>query len=504
MRDFAGDESGSSDSLLGIAEAVAETLRDHYAEVTEAIAVQYAQQGEVDRATEIADKIPDPYLKDQAVGLIAAFSVDADSPDFTSDLLNSIEDPIMFEMAVERVATRYAQLGQIEEAISTASQLAVNDTVQGNLALIAANRGQLAEARDLATSIESPAVRASTLALVAFSLGGTSQNESATQLIADIQNAIEELEANEERAEALVSIGSIYLSLGEDELAISSFEEAHDLVMQLEGEPQETTSSFVKDVALGQMVTGFAQLKKFDRADEILGEIEDPFQFAHTAIALALLSRDQGQDSQIDELLSQAREIWDEEGQYGQNSAKQRDSLFAELAQAMASLGRFDQALTTASSIGSAEDRLRAAKMIGELAARAGLDDIWSRAVKIIETSSGKVSYWLLLSDVFAQLEQTAGSQEAISRALNNAKSIENPYDRCIALADTALRLFSLGRDEEGSATFIESISIVPSIDGGYLKVHALLNLAQKCQTVNRDLSEEELQTLKTMLVQLE
>lgn len=155
MNQIGDDDNALGEDILACAAMVAETIDgDEYSEVTEALAVQFAERGELNRAVELAETIPDPYLKDRTLGVVAAFGIGAGLPDYATDLLETIEDPMLRELAIEQIAIKYAQQGKFEESIHIASELVDSAPVVGNIAVIQAIRGMPAEALDLVRSIE--------------------------------------------------------------------------------------------------------------------------------------------------------------------------------------------------------------------------------------------------------------------------------------------------------------------------------------------------------------
>lgn len=497
------NEIGSSASLLDYAESIAETLEVRDPDLTYEIALQFAQEGDLEHAVELAETISDPYSRYQTVGYIAALSTD-ESSEIAIQLLLSIEDPMMLEMAAERVATRFARKGNIEPALEAASFLAVPDSTLGTVAVIAASQGFLSEAREVIASVESPGVRASTLGQVVFNSIAESQDADVEELLSDMKSALDEVEFDDEKLDATVSLGTIYQAKGENELALEAFDRAYKLAIHLDNaESEDTDSNFVKDVALGQIVGGFARLKVFDKADHALGEISDPFQFANAAIALALLY-DHEHDTEINDLLSQAREIGNEQGGFGDSSIRQRDALFVELVRAHASRGNFESAIEVVSSIDSRDERLRALIAMGEFAAAGENIAFCDKGASLLDSGMATVTYWLALDNVFRKRENAAQSEISIAKAREEARSIEDLFDRSSSLSDIAGHLSTWKQDQAADTLLGESIALVPSIESNFRKVKVLLNLAQRFRTSNRKLNEAEEDVLSDMLAKLE
>ena len=492
--------------LLTYAEAIAETLEDQYPEIIQRIAVEYARQGQIDHAIDVVQTIDDPYLKDQATGYIAAYCIDEQRFDQSVDLLESIDDPMMLEMAREQVAIHYAQSDNLDDAVAAASQLTNSDSTLGNIATIAASHGFFDDARELVQSIESAYSRASALSQLAFS--SLSDNpDFARQLLSDLQQASEQIELNEERVDALLNIAQLQQLVGTSEEASKSFEVAHKLAAELGDEPSETpnlTSSFVKYVALGQMAVGFGKLKSFESADQVLGEIQDPFQFATTATVLADIYRENGDEQQATDLLQQAREIGDEEGKYGEGSARQRDHLFADIAQTAGVSGHFEFALDVAARIESADDRLNAVRSLGESAVRQGLSAKVERASELLPSLTTRVQFWLSVNRVLNEAGQKEDAEAAITKAIAEANSADSDYDNCLALGQIAASLHEIEQTELSDSLFTEAVTNIPIIANGLLRVNALLDLDRKYVKAGKTLTPEERDSLDQMILALD
>lgn len=112
---------------------------------------------------------------------------------------------------------------------------------------------------------------------------------------------------------------------------------AYDVCDDSDGSPAEgITSTSTKDEMRAQIAGGLVRLELFEQADRVIESIEDPFQFSHATIKLALGYHEHQREKEAEELFSQAFEIIKEERVSGEYGVRARDFLFAELALAYA------------------------------------------------------------------------------------------------------------------------------------------------------------------------
>jgi tetratricopeptide (TPR) repeat protein len=374
MSNIRDDDSVLEQDLLASALAVADTVEngEERSEIMEAIAVEYAQRRDLSRAVELVERISDPYLKDRALGTVAACSIDAGLPDLASDLLDAIDDPSLLTLAIEQIAIRYAQGGDFNEALETVGELADNTEVISNIAVICAKSGLTEEALKLARSLEHAMTKASTLGQLATESLNRGRNQEAEELLSEAAEAIKEIDFPEDGAYSLIGIAPVYATLGEREQAFATLLEAANLCGDIESTSGVgLTATYARDQALAQVVGGLAELNFFDKADQVLENIEDPFQFSDATRSLAREYHKSGRPKEAEALLAQAVEVAKDPEVTGERGLLLQSEVFARLAYAYAVCGHYQESLRVAQLINGTELRTGVLQEIGKAAVSA-------------------------------------------------------------------------------------------------------------------------------------
>jgi tetratricopeptide (TPR) repeat protein len=497
MTENAYDEDVTTD-LLACASAIAEyTDGDEYADLTELIVTQQAQRGELDAAIQRAETIPDPYLKDRALGAIAIQALEHGESQLALELINSVEDPMLQETYIEQIASKAAGEGRFDEAIQLTDNLGDPSPVLSNIASVYAAKGHLPEALELARSIETVGIRVNTLNHLAATLAKSENREEALQLVHEGENEIDDVEFPEDQIHVLVGMASVYGLLDEKGNGFDKLNEAYKISRTLEG--SDPTSILAKDEALTEIVGGFGELKFFEKADQILEEVDGPFQFAQAGIRLAHGYFRDGKETEAEALLAQAVEICKEETAFTEQGVRLQNRLFSELAAAYAIHKRFDRAIEVLKLISVNEDKRAIIEMVGVLAARADDWETVTSVAELQEDSAAKGSYWVQMADAFAESEQSEAVAKSLANALQSSESIELEYDRVLIVGEVAAR-----NAERSAELFTDAITSTPAVESYYRQARVLLSLAPKFSKAGRTPNDAEQEALKKIIVALE
>ena len=257
--------------LLAAALAVINTIDgDEHSEMGEAIAIEYAQRNDMEKAVEVMETIQDPYLREKGMGSLAALAVDAGDSEFGDQLLHGIEDPSLLTVALEQVAVSHARRGDFDTALQLCGELADTAPAYGAIAGTYAAKGLTEQALELARSIESPLPR--TLTFVQLALEASTQNnpDLASELLAEAAESAAEIEFPEDHVDALVTISNVSEKLANRDAAYDQLLEAIRVCDEIEITSGVITATSVRDHELAIIVSALANLKFFDKAEEVL------------------------------------------------------------------------------------------------------------------------------------------------------------------------------------------------------------------------------------------
>lgn len=482
----------ANEDLLASALAVAETIEgEERSELLETIAVEYCRRGNLETAIQLADTIDDPYLRDRTIGTLASLSFDPQAPDTANELLDSIEDPSLSVIAIEQTTVRLAERGEFEEAVRLTDQLGDPADALGNIAVRYAQKGFFEEAIEVAQMIQPAHNRTATFGQLATESTEKGRNDEALELLGEASEAVEAIDFPEDQVYGLVGIASAYEKVGDPESAEARLTDAHELSGDIESSAGVgITATSGRDQALSQIVGGFASLKLFDKADSVLEEIEDPFQFSLASMQLAEAYHKDGRQGPARELLDQAVEITREPELTGERGLSVREQVLSMLSYRYALCGYFDDSLQLAGSITSMDQKTGLLIDIARLAVTESREV--SRIAALLPDSTRVTTFWLAISDAFWQANQPEQAERAIAKAQADAEKIENRYEQSLALTRISSRLNGWEQTERARIAFTKARSVIDSIAIAYQQAQALFELSQVQKSVNPELTKTD------------
>lgn len=481
--------------FLHAAERIAENLHgDAKAEVVSIIAARYAKLALIDEAFALAETISDPFTRDKTLSEVAAASIITGTSDYVDASLELIDDPGSRSLAIEEIAVKYAEAGNLDQALELTNELEDADPALRRIAL--AEGSYTASATELASSITAPDLRASTLGQLAALAYQSGHKTEAAELLAECLQAVEEIEFSENRIYALIGVASLYEDMGDADTALETLAQAFELTADFEGMPPSGLSaSFPRDEALMQLVESFARLGHFDHADRAAEQIDDPFQFAHASTKEAMEYLRAGQVDQAFTLLSEALELALEEPVYGEQGMLMKDSLLAELAVGFARLGRLEKSFEIAAKLSSESQPFLALELVGKECARTGNSPGMFHAAEAITNDHSLTSYWLAVTDVLTESAQIELARQTMLKAAESAQIIHAKYEKAESLIEVAYRLARLN-DSNASGLFALALDTISQLTD-YEKAVSLLRLDERFRQLNRKVTEDERMLLK-------
>ncbi|HEX8709603.1 MAG TPA: hypothetical protein VF723_15290 [Pyrinomonadaceae bacterium] len=501
--DDGAGESLTAEAFLDCAAQLAESIDDleGSSEVFSLVAGGYAEAGLTDAAVGAAEMIDDPYLRDQTFVNIAARCVELKDADFAGEILELIEDENLHALAREQMAVKYAEAGELENALEVARSLSDSAPALGAIALACAGKGSFTRAVELARAIEYADLKAPVLCQLAARAEREGRKPEAAELLLESTVAAEGIELTQDRINCLVEIAALYQELGEEERAGQLLSLALGLCDEYEGAAYVGLGqTFARDSALGQIAASMAHLQRYDEADAIIERIEDAFQFASALVGVALEYQRAGHTEQALALLAQAAELGREEEVRGEQDMVVRDRLLAELANGYATAAHYEEALELAGTISSEERRHAALTEIAKLSVRAGNNGLPFQLAELFREPFAAARYWIQSSDAFVAAEQAELANRALAHALVSADGVSGPYRKALALMEIAPRLARTGQPERASEILFQALNSITLIDSHYHQARALISLAVKYGEAGREPGQREEQVLQEMI----
>ena len=492
------DDNDTGSSFLDCAVQIAQAIDnlEGRAEVISLIAIKYAESGQLDVAVDLAETIHDSYQRDQARAALAAKFIELGAADYAEKLCDLIEDDTAYALATEEMAVAYAESGEFEKSIAVAHRLADSAPTLSRIALTFVAGGHPVQALEVARSIDYPDLKAPVMVELAAHALHDGRNAEASELLQEATNAAEEIEFAEPRISILVSIASLHGKCGQSAQALEILARAHQLCKESE--------NLAKDSALAQIAGGFAELHRYDQADQLIEEIENPFQFAHANVKVALECYQAGDSTRALTLFADALEIGRDEEVYGAESLMLRETLLYKLAVCYATIGHREEGLQVIGMMDSQDQQHRALAEIAKLYVRTGNNSQVFEVTEMIKDEYARVLCELEIVDAFIASDQFALADHMLLQALARAATIERANQKASSLMEIAPRLARREQATKASEVLFEALTALQMIDDSYYQSHALINLAGKYLELGQPPGKREQTVLEAMTLKLE
>lgn len=501
------EDEVNGESLLACAARVAETVGnlDGYSELASLIAIRYAEAGLLDMAVDLAETIEDPYSREQSLANIAAECVEFGEDEYAGELLQMIEDPGLYSVAMEQMAMKHAGAGAFDKALELAREMDDSAPTLSRIALLYADDNLLAEALEIARSIEDP--RLKTTALTELAARNIHQNRKAegAELLTEATAAAKGIEFSWDRINALVEIASLYRESEHDEQALQILSSASRLADEFDDERDLSVAQDTrKDEMLATVAAGFARLQHYDQAEPMIEKLEDPFQFSEAATNLALEYHKAGQSDQALNLLKEALEVAQGEEVYGERGMTLRENSLATLADAYSTVGHYEEALQITEALSSLNLRHSALKEIAKTGVRGGNHDVIFRIADMAQEPYAKVLYHIEISDALMESGQAELANRTLSKALEGAEILEGAFEKALALMELALRYAQREQAGKASELLSQSLDTAALIGDEYHKARALIALDDRYRKAGLEPGEKEQRVLQEIDSQIE
>ena len=491
------------EDLVAAALAVSMTVvGEERSELIEAVAIEYAQRNELEKAVQVMESIQDPYLRDKGIGSIAVMAVDAGEVQFADQILNSIEDPSLLTVALEEMAVHHARRGNFETALELSDELEDSAQVCGGIAVAYANHGFPDQAIELARSIELALPRSLTLVQLALDQVARNDLDSAQELLAEAAEMAGEIEFPEDQVEAVVTIARAYATLGKNELAYDQLLEAIRLCDEIESTSGVITATSVRDHELAVIVSALANLKFFEKAEEVLETVEDPFKFALGSRELALAYHREQKEAEANELLEQAVEVTEDADVVYEQAVAMQQEVFSNVAHAYAVNGQIGKALEVVELVHLVGLKNHWLEEIGKVAVQLGTDP--SVISESLSDAASKSSFWVVIGDTYGESNRQEEGDEALKLATKFAdEGSDRPYEQVLAFNEIATRLLA-NRSEQASQLFQRTLRTIPGVASSTRRALILLDMARKYRISNKELNEQESELLREIMLNME
>jgi tetratricopeptide (TPR) repeat protein len=494
--EFAVDDNarGFLDSALEIARTI-DNLEGR-SELQTLIAFKYAESGQLDLAVDVAETIGDSYQREQALAGVAARCIRAGDADYAGELADMIEDDGVYAMAAEEMAVAYAESGAADKAIEVADSVGESAPILSRIALAYVARGQTDQALEVARSIDYADLKTPVLVELAAKAHSEGRDEEALERLREAIQAANEIEFPEQQIPSLVTIALLNKKGGHDDEALQILERAHRLCVESEG--------FDKDSVLPQVAGGFAELRRYDQADQVIQEINAPLEEADASVKAASACYQAGDIDRALALLGDAAEIARDERIYGDRTMIRRENMLDALATGYATVSHYDESLQVIELMVSLNQQNLTRTEISKLCVTAGNNNRAFEVSELIKDNYARVLCELELVDGFIASGQLESADHTLSEGLSHATEIDVPYQKALALMQIAPRLARREQTPKATEVLFEALTTLTLIRDSHQQALGVIQVADKYRELKLEAGEREQAILEAMILKLE
>jgi len=498
VNSIANDDNDPETTFLECALEIARTVEslEGRSELTNLIALKYAESGELDVAVDVAESIKDSFQKDQTLAGLTGRAVRLGEAEYADKLADMIEDDGAYALATEAMAVAYVVAGAYEKSIDVAHRIDESEPILNQIGLACVANGQLGEALEVAHSIDDAELKAPVLIELAARAIEEGRDTEAQERLDEAIEVAGQIEFPEQQIATLTTIAGLRKKGGSEEKAFEILERAYRLCHEADG--------FDPDSVRPQLAGGFADLGHYDRADQVIEEIEDPFQYVDATVKVAFAHHEAGNNEKALSLLAEATEVITEEQVYGDQALTMREAALNALALCYATLGHFDQALQSVGMMISLDHQHHARTEIAKLAVAS---DNNSRAFVVAETIEdvyARVNCEGEIVDAFIASHELELADHTLSQALERAQTIERPNQKALALMAMASRLQHREQTNKAIEVLFDALAVITLIDDAYRQSLALVDLNDKYRELGLEVGAKEQSVLEGIMVKLE
>jgi len=456
----------------------------------------YAASGQLDLAVNLVQTIDDSYQRDVALTKLATICAMDGDGDQADSLLEMIEDDTVYAAGIEQIAAVYARAGEIDQATETARRLSDSDSALSSAARACPSRDLLTDCLEIARSIDYPELKATAL----IELAGTARKfeapDESAELIEEAESAAAEIDFPQQRIEARVRIAAGYKDNDQTAVGLEVLRKARADCEEIDGSD--------RSAALGQVATAFAGLRDFISAEQLLEEIEDPYEFCHATAAVAFEHYQAGDQNAAIKLLADGLEAVKDEPVYSERSLITRRAVLGSLAETYASIGRLEDALQVTELLDSDEQKDSTLRPIAFTSASSDNPNTAFEVFEKIKDDSMRVLSKFDVVRAWTRSDRLELADHLLSNASAELAKIEWPQQRTRCLAELALAYELREQPGRCAETLFEALNTATAIKGSYLQARALIGLAVIHKELTRPTSEAERQVLEEIIYRLD
>jgi tetratricopeptide (TPR) repeat protein len=456
----------------------------------------YAQSGRLDLAVNLAQTIDDSYQRDLALTKIAAICATDGDGDQADSLLEMIEDDTVYASGIEQIAAAYARAGEIDQATETAQRLSDSDSALSSIARACPSRDLLTDCMEVARSIDYLELKVAALIELAGTARKLEARDESAELIEEAVAATEAIDFPQQRIEARVRIAAWYKESDQTEQGVEVLNKARTDCEGIDGSDG--------DAALWQVAAAYAGLREFTSAEQLLEELDDPYDFCHATAEVAFEHYQAGDQNAAIKLLADELEVIKDEPVLSEQSLIRRRAVLGFLAETYASIGRLEDALQVAELLDSDEQKDSTLRKIAFTSASSDNPNTAFAVFEKIKDDSMRALSKIDVVRAWTRSDRLELADHLLGTISAEVAKVEWPQQRTRCLAELAQAYDLREQPSRSAENLFEALSTSTTIKESYLQARGLIGLAVIHKELARPTSEAERKILEEIIYRLD
>lgn len=462
----------AAQDLLACAAYVGEGVKssDGHAETMKAVVPLYLAKGDVDMAAELANTVDDPFSRDRLLTAVAEKCAELDDDEYAFQLADAIEDHGLQAQARERIALQKSAKGDFEKAADIAAELHHPDYIFANIAIQRCAKGEFEKAREALDGIDFPAAEVQALYGIAAGRVGAEDHSKAVEFLDDAVEAASEIDHDEERIAAYLTIGHLYIEGKRKDKAVEVLDKARADAEELD--------NVHRDKFLGETAYGFFRAGSIELADRALDLVKDKTQTASCLLGYAREYWERGDKDQAMEALDEAYAILKSEKESETRDSRAKYGLFTNIAVQYARFEKADRAIEIAQENVNENEQYSGLAQIAQVLEMQGKDEPAHQAIKAITDDVNRMFGLIGLSDAADRAENREKALEILREASTMVETIDQLSSRSAAYNELIERFAAHGEPEKAREIAVENLELISQIKDDSVRSISLARLA--------------------------
>lgn len=494
MSDYQITVQEAENNLLQCAAFLAENIksRDGHGEAMNEIVPHFIEKGEVDIAAQLTDAVDDPFIRDRLLMLTAEKCTIIGDDEYALQLVESIEDYGAQAQAKERIAIQKSAKNEFEKALEIAETLDHADDAYADIAVHQAANGEETKAVETIKKIDFANSKVNAFQNIAITKLRKDETAPAVEFLDQASKAAREIEFDEEKFRALISVGNVFIEAERRDKAIEIFDETRTAAEKLDNAR--------RDYYLAAVALGFLRAGSLELADRTLDLVADKTQIASCLNGFAQIFWANGEKDEALETLEEAYAIIKSQRDAETRDTRAKFQVYTQIAVQFANFDKDERAIEIAQENLDESEKNSALAQIAQICTAQSRDDFARQSINAIHDDAQKMSALIGVSDAKNQLNEKESAIRFLEEAAHLAETVAQIASRVSSLNEITRRFQNYGETEKARSIATEDLKLIAQIRDESSRAVALAQLAEIFEQAEFTLNDEEKNILRQMI----